>query len=169
MDRRHISSIPVAALFILCLSITGCSLFFKPKPRSSSIWKHIKKSDPYVEYAFMPGKEGLYKPVNPHGYWMQTFINEEALESIEDKRKTFKDGSIIVSEKHSKEKELSYILVMFKDKGYNSKSGDWFWEQFDITGEPRQEAKEVKSISCHSDRVDEAFGLIYTLEFTHCV
>ncbi len=164
MDRRHISSIPVAALFILCLSITGCTLFFKPKASSSNIWKHIKKSDPYVEYAFMPGKEGLYKPVNPHGYWMQTFINEEALESIEDKRKTFKDGSIIVSENYSKEKELSYILVMFKDKGYNSKSGDWFWAQFDITGEPVQEAKPVQCISCHSEREEADFVFSYTLE-----
>jgi len=149
-----------ACLLLIVFLASGCSLFGlweEPDADAKQLWTYIQKRKPYIEYPFIPGKNGLHKGQEPHGAWLQTFVNATALESIEDKKAPLEPGSLIVMENYSEEKELRELTVMYKVEGYNSKAGDWYWATYDINGEPLREGRAKVCISCHSEMVDNDY------------
>jgi hypothetical protein len=67
--------------------------------------------------------------------------------------KSLADGSIIVMENYTADKELEGCTVMYKISGYNPQGADWFLVKYAApSGYVVASGKVESCISCHSDR-----------------
>ncbi len=110
---------------------------------------HITIHKPYHKWAMWPGKGEMYKGKEPHGAFLTTYVNENALDSIK-KMNGMTEHAIIVKENYSPNKELMAITVMYKVKGYNPEGGDWFWAKYDPKFNILAEGKVKECIDCHA-------------------
>lgn len=134
---------------------------FVPMPAADAeqLNDYIIKYSPYRSWKLWPGKGRLYEGVEPHGLLLTTFVNDIASRSIGNKE-GMKDGSIIVKENYTKDKEFMFLTVMYKFKGYNPEAGDWFWAKYARDGSVMASGKVEGCIKCHGRRKDNDY--IYT-------
>jgi hypothetical protein len=123
----------------------------------ASFWQHlVRKESPYNKWNSFPGKGDLHEAQSPHGDFVKTFVSKSALE----KPGTFPIGSIIVTENYDKDKKLRDITVMYRVKGTEPNTGDWYWLKYlpngAIARTPEKEGKKpiagkvASCIECHS-------------------
>jgi hypothetical protein len=131
---------------------------FAPLPGTDAqaIYHYITKENPYKSWQLWPGKGKLYQGRHPQGAYLTTYINDIASLSI-GAGKPMVNGSIIVKENYTPEKNLSAITVMYKIKGYNPSAGDWFWSKYDVTGKTLKAGKVKGCIDCHSSQIANDF------------
>ncbi len=115
----------------------------------ASVWDYLKKEGFAKNWKMWPGTTAMYEGPEPHGAFLTTHVNDVALKSISAKKGKFADGSMIAQENYSKDKKLKFIAVMYKVKGYNPQSGDWFWAQYKPDGRIEAEGKIDECIKCH--------------------
>jgi hypothetical protein len=130
-----------------------------PGADAGALHGYIMKDTPYKSWQLWPGKGRLYEGVEPHGSFLTTYVNDTAYRSITQKE-GMKDGSIIVKENYSKDKEFMFLTVMYMIKGYNPDAGDWFWAKYDRDGSVMASGKVEGCIKCHGRRKDNDY--IYT-------
>ena len=92
----------------------GCATMQKPDTEPGMVWKYITEENDYTEWAFYPEAEGMVKGGEPHGAWIKTFVNTEGMNS---KKVPIKDGSMIVKENYTPDRDLAAITVMYKEIG----------------------------------------------------
>ena len=73
------------------------------------------------------------------------------------------NGSIVVTENYDDSGKLTGIFVMYKIKGYNPSSGDWFWAQYAREGKIVTSGRAKGCIRCHSKVKDNDY--IFTEHF----
>ena len=117
---------------------------------------HITIHKPYKKWATWPRKGKMYKGKEPHGAFLTTYVNEMALDSI-NKAQGMADRSIIVKENYDNNKQLTAITVMYKIKGYNPDSGDWFWAKYDPKFNILAEGKVKDCLDCHGTVKDNDY------------
>ena len=114
-----------AAVFILGFGFTANAIheiipsetqIVMPGPDAGKLNEYIIRYDPYRAWDMWPGKGKLYKGTEPHGALLTTFINNTASHSINNK-KGLSDGSIIVKENYTADKQFVALTVMYKIKG----------------------------------------------------
>ncbi len=115
-----------------------------------TIYNYITQTEPYKNWELWPGKGEFYKGLRPHGAYLTTYVSKGALKTIEKKRGSFPNGSIIVKENYTSEKKLDSVTVMYRVKGYNPDAGDWFWAKYAPDGNIQAEGKVKGCINCHS-------------------
>lgn len=127
-----------------------------PKADATDFYNYMVRQDPYTKWQLWPGKGKFYKGTEPHGALLTTYINEAAYGSA-SKKSRMPDGAIIVKENYTADRKLSAISVMYKVKGYNPASGDWFWAQYAPDGSVKAEGKVGSCINCHEKRKDNDY------------
>jgi hypothetical protein len=159
----------LSAMLVLC---AGLSFNFSPPIKAqtpgieaggTSLWDYLKRAD-YRAWNVWPGTKAYSEGHSPHGPLLTTYVNEIALKAITDKAGSLPNGSIIVTETHSPQKQLMTITVMYKVKGYNPEAGDWFWARCLPGGRVAIEGKAGKCISCHQKAKDNDFVMKHPLK-----
>jgi hypothetical protein len=127
-----------------------------PGPDAKKLNDYITRDDPYRDWGMWPGKGKLYKGTEPHGALLTTFINKAASYSI-NKKEGLADGSIIVKENYTADKQFIALTVMYKIAGYNPGGGDWFWVKYSSAGKVEASGKVQVCIDCHSKQKDNDY------------
>lgn len=98
---------------------------------------------------------GRPTPTDPHSdKYITVYVNEMGRHAMmEEKTPSFPQGSVIVKEKLTTPKSTTpeLLTVMVKrERGYNSESGDWEYMVFDGAGQSIQERGKLENCqSCH--------------------
>lgn len=129
-----------------------------PAPDGDALWNYISKEAPYTQWSFWPDHQGMQDGRAPHGPKHKVFVNDLALNSPTP---PLQYGAIQVKENYSKAEELKAITVMYKVKGYNPDSGDWFWAKYSPEGKPLKVGKPMGCIGCHGTREANDFVLVH--------
>jgi hypothetical protein len=128
-----------------------------PGADAVQLYDYIMKGDPYESWELWPGKGKLYKGTEPHGALLTTYVNQPAYFSAKDKSGKMKDGSIIVKENYTPDKNLAALTVIYKIKGYNPSAGNWFWAKYDTEGKVLASGKVESCIGCHGKNKDNDY------------
>ncbi len=115
----------------------------------AALWDYLKKAD-YRTWKMWPDTEAYHKGQIPHGALLTIYVNDIAFQAIAGKAGSLPDGAIVAMENFSAEKELTAITVMYKVKGYNPPSGDWFWAKYLPGGKIDSEGKVGLCLGCHT-------------------
>jgi hypothetical protein len=127
-----------------------------PGPNADKLNDYIIKYEPYRAWRLWPGKGRLYEGTEPHGVLLTTFVNDTARRSIR-KMEGMRDGSIIVNENYTEDKEFVALTVMYKVEGYNPGAGDWFWVRYAPDGKAEAAGKVEGCINCHGKVKDNDY------------
>jgi hypothetical protein len=128
-----------------------------PPPEARAFWTYITETNPYTQWSFWPGKEGMYPGTSPHGAFLKLYANDIAIEAAKAGQ-PMPDGAIIVKENYGPDKqELMAITPMYKMQGYNPDAGDWFWAKYGPDGSVDTAGKVDSCINCHTTADDFRF------------
>lgn len=126
-----------------------------PGADAEEFWNYIAEQNPYTEWEFWPGYEGMYPGQSPHGAFLKLYANEPAIKAAKE-GKPMPDGAILVKENYGEDQQtLMAVTPMYKIKGYNPDAGDWYWAKYDADGVVEVAGKPQGCISCHSVRRDK--------------
>ena len=121
-----------------------------PEAEAEALWAYITETNPYTEWSFFPGHEGMYPGQSPHGAFLKLYVNERALEAINAGETEMPDGAILVKENYADDqKTLAAVTPMYKKTGYNPEAGDWFWAKYQADGKVASAGKVEGCINCH--------------------
>ena len=136
-----------------------------PSSFEQKLWGYLLRAK-YRNWAPVPGKsDAMYEGQSPHGAFLKMYLNRKAAGNPS----TLPNGSIIIKENFSPTKSLAAITVMYRTKGYNPESGDWYWVKYNPDGSVANKTTEKGvmrlggrvggCIDCHSgaDGGDFAF------------
>lgn len=116
---------------------------------ADALWAHLEAENYRLNWSLWPGKGELYQGQEPHGMLLTSYMNMTALEAYRAEQTPFPDGSIIVKENYTPEKELAAVTVMMKSAGYNPDGGDWFWLKRLADGTVEVSGRGAGCIACH--------------------
>jgi hypothetical protein len=129
-----------------------------PEPDAEAVWSHLEQKNYQESWSMWPGKEALYEGTRPHGALLTTYVNEAALEAIENKAGSMPAGAIIVKENYEPDETLAAVTVMYKaEKGYDPDHNDWFWLKRLPDGKVAASGKVKSCIACHSQKADNDY------------
>jgi hypothetical protein len=130
---------------------------------AKTLWTRIKQEDKYTKYKSWPGYDGMHPGKAPHGRYHKIYVNDIALNSLPNTKRVLPEGSIIVKENFSGDKEMVAITMMAKVNGYNPSAGDWFWAKYDIKNKSFKSGKPAKCIECHTAEKNNDYGMLYRI------
>jgi Cytochrome P460 len=99
----------------------------------------------------------LYEGTEPHGMLLTTYLNQAALEALNDKAGSVPDGAIIVRENYMPDGTYDAMTVMYKVQGYNPDHNDWFFTKIGADGTVQAEGQVEGCQACHSARRDNDY------------
>lgn len=143
-------------LILTIFLVAGSSVFVlaseggMPAAEGKEVYSYITKDNPYQGWALFPGKDKLYKGQHPHGALLTTYVNDVALNGINQRVGTLAAGAIIVKENYMPDKTLGAVTVMYRVDGYDPEAGDWFWAKYNADGSIAKEGKVAGCIGCHT-------------------
>jgi hypothetical protein len=127
-----------------------------PEPKAEALWSYLEKQE-YESWPLWPGKEKLYEGTRPHGALLTTYVNQPALEAIENEAGEMPPGAIVVKENYKPDETLAAVTVMYKSKGFDSEHNDWFWLKREADGTVVASGKVQSCIACHSRKADNDY------------
>ena len=130
-----------------------------PLTTGASLQAYLDSQDYRETWALYPGKGKLYAPQvpSPHGALLTTYLNDVAHETIQNKKGILPEGSIIVKENYMPDGTFVAATVMYKVKGYDPPTNDWFWVKWSAGGTIDKEGKVESCIACHGAKRDNDF------------
>ncbi len=121
-----------------------------PAAEAGPFWTYITEKNPYEQWEYMPGYEGMHPGQSPHGAYLKLYVNEIALKAARA-GEAMPDGAILVKENYAKnQKDLMAITPMYKKQGYNPEAEDWFWAKYGPDGSVDTAGKVDGCIQCHN-------------------
>jgi hypothetical protein len=150
MHKSWLTTLTAAAA-VLALGLAGAAVAksHQPPAEGAGFWKYVTETDPYTEWSYLPGKEGMYPGQSPHGKFLKVYVNDKALEAVKAGR-PLPPGSMVVKENYNADKELAAVTPMYKVEGYDPDAGDYWWAKIGPDGEIMAEGKVASCIKCHS-------------------
>ena len=88
---------------------------------------------------------------------LTTYLNETALDALNNKAGTLPVGSIVVKENYTPGGVLDATTVMYKVEGYNPDVNDWFWAKVGVDGTVQAESQLVGCQACHGGKKDNDY------------
>ena len=143
-----------AVLFISGLAFFACreaseTQTTMPEAAPEAFWTYIQTTNPYTQWKFFPGYDGIYPGQSPHGAYLKQYVNDIAYEAIK-KGEKMPSGAMIIKENYGQDKTtLMAITPMYKMEGYNPEGGDWFWPKYGPDGKAMAAGKVESCIGCH--------------------
>jgi Cytochrome P460 len=135
------------------------------KTFEAKLWDYLRH-EKYTNWAPVPGEsEGFSEGESPHGAFLKMYLNRTAAGNP----KKLPYGSIVIKENYGPDqKQLMAVTVMYRAKGFNPDSGDWYWAKYNPDGTVAQAPPEMGSmpiagkvggcINCHSGAADDDFA-----------
>jgi hypothetical protein len=133
-----------------------------PDTTGTAMLQYLTDQDYRESWELWPGKGELYEGTEPHGMLLTTYLNQEALEALNNKVGSMPDGAIIVKENYMPDGTYDAMTVMYKAPGYNPEHNDWFFTKIGADGAVQEEGRVEGCQACHSARRDNDY--IYTGE-----
>lgn len=130
-----------------------------PAPEGRALSEYITQINPYEQWPLWPGKDKFYQGIEPHGALLTTYVNDPALEGIEEHSGKVADGAIIVKENYMPDKMLAAVTVMYKKDGFNPEAGDFFWLKYAPDGKILAEGKAKTVHQLPSRRPGRGFSV----------
>ena len=146
----HAGLITSLSLFLLSAVCSAGAVTQLPVEKVEDLKNYITATSLYTNWKFWPGTGKFYKGSRPHGAYLTTYVNDIALQALLSGRDTFPQGSIIVKENYTDDKQLNAVTVMYRVNGYNPSGGDWYWLKYGADGKVLEEGKVLSCIGCHS-------------------
>jgi len=131
----------------------------EPGADPAKLYRYINLPKPYAQrWTVWREKGKMYAGKEPHGSFLTTYLNKEALDSLKA-GKVMADGSVIVQENYGTDRKLESLMVAYKIKGYSAETGDWFCAKYGPMDGYVFESGEASSCSkCHREnRIDDYF------------
>ena len=122
---------------------------------ADALWAHLESEAYQSNWSLWPGKGEHYTGQEPHGMLLTSYMNSTALAAYRAEELPFPEGSIIVKENYTPEKELAAVTVMMKSSGYNPDGGDWYWLKRLADGTVAVEGRGAGCIDCHQASVED--------------
>ncbi len=158
---RIVPALALALMAAMLAGVAACSADRElPIPDGAALYRYITEEDNYRAWRMWPGRGELYPGSAPHGAFLTTYVTDAAHSAVQDKTGSIPQGSIIVKENYTADKELSSFTVMYKVMDFNPAENDWFWAKFLPGGGIEAEGRVQGCIDCHGKRRDNDF--IYT-------
>jgi hypothetical protein len=126
-----------------------------PDTTAESLWAHLEAEAYQSNWSLWPGKGELYTGQEPHGMLLTSYMNAIAVTAYRAEETPFPEGSIIVKENYTPEKELAAVTVMMKSSGYNPDGGDWFWLKRLADGTVAVQGRGAGCIACHQASTED--------------
>ena len=126
-----------------------------PEAKGDALHQYLMDED-YTTWELWPGSKDFYEGTEPHGALLTTYVNGKALKAINDGA-ALPDGSIVVKENYSPNKELAAVTVMYKRAGFDADNDDWFWLKYGPEGDVQAEGMVDGCINCHNDAEGEDY------------
>jgi hypothetical protein len=158
-DMKRVSCLIVvslALLLFLSIASAGAGGGWKdeatalPNAEAQAVWNYITGSGYAENWKMWPGKTTFYEGAVPHGALLTTYVNSPALSDINEKKGMLSAGSIIVKENYSHDKKFVATSVMYKVKGYDPGTNDWFWAKYSPDGTVQASGRVEGCINCHA-------------------
>lgn len=122
-----------------------------------ALWRWFQSTD-YTKWNGGDGNQVDFQEGNsPHGALIKTYVNTTAAQNFSDSA----NGSVIVKENYSADKNLMAITVMQRATGFDPANGDWYYAKYMPNGQITRTAPDMKSmpvagkfnmcIQCHSE------------------
>lgn len=135
------------------------------------LWERIAIETNYRNYNYWPGHEEFQRGQSPHGVFHKIYINNILYNSLPIEGKIAPNGSIIVKENYTSEKELEAITVMAKIDSYNPDGNDWYWIKYSndkgtvqVKGPKGKEGIIGGCINCHKGKYDNDYIIVRPLD-----
>ena len=155
--RKGTKILTAVSLAVVVALGTGMSHLAGEMPGADAkgLWEYFTKTEPYTDWSFFPGRDGMYKGTHPHGARLKLYVNDVALAALKE-GKPMPYGAIILKENYAKDGEtLMAITPMYKVEGFNPDAGDWYWAKYKADGMVEKAGKVEGCIDCHSERKDK--------------
>lgn len=143
----------------------------RPDTTGASLWAYLQETNYQESWTLWPDKGELYSGQEPHGMLLTSYLNDAALNALNDTVSSMPDAAIIVKENYMPDSTLAAVTVMYKVDGYNPEHNDWFFSKFLPTGEldtgPNDMALEGRvpgCQSCHGQKKDNDYIFTEVLE-----
>jgi hypothetical protein len=120
-----------------------------PTPTAEDVWRHLQQQN-YASWALWPGTEPQYQGGEPHGMLLTTYVNDLALQALQQARFPLPDGAIIVKENYMPDGSFDASTVMVKRQGYDPEHNDWFWAKYDAEGVAEAAGRIEMCQACHA-------------------
>ncbi|MBI4798734.1 MAG: cytochrome P460 family protein [Desulfarculus sp.] len=126
-----------------------------PPPEAQALWKHITQPPGFYKWGTWSSlrESRRSRCATAYGYFARVFANDVALQA---KGAPLPPGSIVVREgqgmgtnTYAPNGQIRAYTVMYKVRGFNPKSGDWFWASYSGTGQVRDSGALTECIKCH--------------------
>jgi hypothetical protein len=128
-----------------------------PDTTAEALWSHLEDVDFRAAWTLWPGKGELYAGQQPHGMLLTTYLNEQALQAVNDQAGTMPAGAIVVKENYTPDSTLAATTVMYKVAGYNPEAGDWFYLKRLADGMVEASGRVAGCQGCHAQRADNDY------------
>jgi hypothetical protein len=120
-----------------------------PETNGKAVIAYLNESG-YQGWQLWPGKSKFYPGRFPHGSLLTTYVSKGTYRAVQAKAGRIPAGEFVVKENYTPEKQLVAITVMYKQAGYNTEGGDWFWLKYLPDGTIQAEGKVGGCIGCHA-------------------
>ncbi|MEX0721575.1 MAG: cytochrome P460 family protein [Balneolaceae bacterium] len=121
-----------------------------PEATGAAVWNHLQQENYQDNWPLWPGTEELYEGTEPHGMFLTIYLNDIALEAVNDGQIPLPDGAIVVKENYMPDSALAAVTTMYKVDGFNPDHNDWFWLENDPEGKIEAEGVVEMCQSCHA-------------------
>lgn len=140
----------IVGLTLFALVATGCKHNEPPPPQADAhaLFHYLTQTTDYTDWSHWPHKEALYPGQYPHGAFLTTYVNSVALGAIETQQGQLPQGSIIIKECYSANKQLTAISVMYKTTTTND--NNYFWIEYQPDGQVLHQSDSESCTNCHS-------------------
>jgi len=123
----------------------------------ADVYNMITEDSDYRQWDLWPGAGEFYESSGAHGELLTTYVTEDAKIAIENREGVLPEGSIVVKEGYTSDRQLSNIVVMYKVEGYDPEHNDWFWASYSPEGEVLAEGQVDGCINCHNSAKDNDY------------
>ncbi len=168
MRSRSISSLFIAGALMLGVGCAqqeaaedegGMQEAALPDTVGTALWSYLQQENYQQNWALWPDKGRLYSGGEPHGMLLTSYLNETALEALENGTNPMPTGAIVVKENYMPDSTLAAVTVMYKTENFNAEHNNWFFLKRNADGSYDAAGRFEGCQNCHGARADNDYIL----------
>ena len=135
-----------------------------PEPTAEAVWTYMEEAGFTDNWSFWPGRGAFAESQVPHGLLVTAYLNPVAFDAISGAAGSVPEGSIIVKENYSPDRELMATTVMYKSAGFDPEHNDWFWLRRLADGTVAASGQIEGCQNCHGMGADNDYLLTESIQ-----
>lgn len=130
-----------------------------PDTTLEAVWTHLQEEAYRESWEHWPGKRDLYSGGEPHGMLLTTYVNDVALDALENGAASMPSGAIIVKENFMPDSVLAAVTVMYKTDSFNPEHRNWWFLKRNADETVDAAGRGAGCENCHGQRADNDYIL----------